>query len=167
MKRFEWLDELVKKEDFILGAEIGLRKGRTISFLLQHNSELTMYGVDLWGKAKDNKIDKYSEWDMTRMRGICMARLSKFGSRAVVYEEDSVKASHRILDGFLDFVFIDGDHTEQGVERDIDAWLPNVRDGGILAGHDLHFPSVKSVVDRKFDNYRTAPDNVWWIRVGG
>lgn len=33
-------------------------------------------------------------------------------------------------------VFIDGDHSYEGCKADIEAWMPNVRDGGILAIHD-------------------------------
>ncbi len=36
----------------------------------------------------------------------------------------------------LDLVFIDGDHRWKAVEADVRAWLPKVRLGGIIAGHD-------------------------------
>lgn len=167
MKRFYWLDKLVKKEDFILGAEVGLKEGKTSGYLLENNPELTMYCIDLWGKAIDNEFDTYSNWNMKSVRAQCLSTLSKFGSRAIVFEEDSVKASNRILDGYLDFVFIDANHTEEGVTRDIDAWMPKIRDGGILSGHDTHFPSVLKVVKEKIPNFQDAPDHVWWIRIEG
>ena len=46
----------------------------------------------------------------------------------------SVEASKLFLDGTVTMVFIDGDHGDCG--NDIDAWLPKVRNGGIIAGHD-------------------------------
>jgi FkbM family methyltransferase len=39
--------------------------------------------------------------------------------------------------GAVDLVFVDGDHTTEGVEKDIFAWLPNIRPGGIIAFHDV------------------------------
>jgi predicted O-methyltransferase YrrM len=39
-------------------------------------------------------------------------------------------------DASLDFVFVDGEHAYEAVKKDIAAWLPKVRPGGILAGHD-------------------------------
>lgn len=36
----------------------------------------------------------------------------------------------------LDLVFIDGDHSYASTRADIAGWLPKVRPGGILAGHD-------------------------------
>lgn len=48
------------------------------------------------------------------------------------------------------FVFVDGDHSENGLRADIEAWLPHVLDGGIMAFHDYHrdvWPDVAKVVD--------------------
>lgn len=36
----------------------------------------------------------------------------------------------------VDLVFIDGDHSYEGCKGDIEAWLPNIKPGGILAIHD-------------------------------
>lgn len=36
----------------------------------------------------------------------------------------------------VDMVFIDGDHSYEGCKGDIEAWLPNIKPGGILAVHD-------------------------------
>lgn len=36
----------------------------------------------------------------------------------------------------VDFVFVDGDHSEKGVRGDVLAWLPKIKGGGILAFHD-------------------------------
>lgn len=53
----------------------------------------------------------------------------------------------------LDFVFIDGDHTYQGVKTDWLAWSPLVRPGGLVAFHDTwpngsrHEPGVVKWVD--------------------
>lgn len=47
----------------------------------------------------------------------------------------SVEAAKLYRDGSLDLVYIDADHAR--LSEDIDAWLPKVRDGGLLAGHDF------------------------------
>ncbi len=36
----------------------------------------------------------------------------------------------------IDFCFIDGSHEYEDVKKDILAYLPKVKKGGILAGHD-------------------------------
>jgi hypothetical protein len=52
-------------------------------------------------------------------------------------------ASQMFADGSLDAVFLDGSHEAAAVEADVRAWLPKVRPGGVLAGHDWSFPTVK------------------------
>jgi cephalosporin hydroxylase len=37
----------------------------------------------------------------------------------------------------LEFLFIDGDHTAEGVERDFEMYGPSVRNGGLVAFHDI------------------------------
>ncbi|MCS7366302.1 MAG: class I SAM-dependent methyltransferase [archaeon YNP-WB-062] len=37
----------------------------------------------------------------------------------------------------MDFLFIDGDHTYEGVKKDFEMYSPLVRGGGIIAFHDI------------------------------
>lgn len=51
----------------------------------------------------------------------------------------------------IDLLFIDGDHTEQGLQRDIDGWLRFVKPGGLVLFHDYRSKSwsaITEVVDR-------------------
>lgn len=70
----------------------------------------------------------------------------------------SVDASKLYADASLDLVYLDGDHSYDGVRSDIDAWLPKVRSGGILAGHDFahYFPGLMRAVLESFPAL-----NVW------
>jgi hypothetical protein len=49
-------------------------------------------------------------------------------------------------DESIDFVYLDASHDFDSVTRDIDAWLPRIKRGGILAGDDYH-PSWQGVID--------------------
>ena len=48
----------------------------------------------------------------------------------------SLDAVHDFEDGSLDFVYLDGDHEFSSVTADLTAWLPKLRPGGIMSGHD-------------------------------
>jgi len=81
----------------------------------------------------------------------------------------SESVAKRFDDESVDLVFLDADHSEDGVLRDLEAWLPKVRAGGIVAGHDYgarHHPGVKPAVDRVFREHshpvRLAANKVWW-----
>ena len=75
----------------------------------------------------------------------------------------SVEAASRFEDNTLDFVFIDASHEYEDVKNDINAWLPKVKNGGILAGHDYYlgddyFPGVKKAVDECLTSFETRSD---------
>ncbi len=83
----------------------------------------------------------------------------------------SDEAAKDFADESFDLVFIDADHSEEWVLRDLAAWLPKVRAGGVIAGHDYgapHHPGVKRAVDRVFANHphpvRLEANKVWWTR---
>jgi len=72
-------------------------------------------------------------------------------------------------DESLDLVFLDADHSEEGVGSDLAAWVPKVRPGGIVAGHDYaarHHPGVKPAVDAFFREHghpvKLEANKVWW-----
>lgn len=67
----------------------------------------------------------------------------------------------------LDLVFIDADHCYDAVKEDIQAWLPHVRDGGILCGHDYcsEFPDVMRAVHELFGDAADSDMNVWHVTV--
>jgi predicted O-methyltransferase YrrM len=80
----------------------------------------------------------------------------------------TVSAASLFGDKAFDFVFVDADHTYEGVRADIDAWLPKVRPGGWLMGHDFNprdFPGVVQAVNEKFGKPRTYSDHVWAVTV--
>jgi len=56
----------------------------------------------------------------------------------------------------IDLLFIDGDHAETALQRDIDGWVKFVKTGGYVLVHDyqsVYWAGVVSVVDRNQRNY--------------
>lgn len=64
----------------------------------------------------------------------------------ILVEADFATAAAQHADASVDFCFIDCDHTEAAVRRDIMAWLPKMKPGGFLAGHDIDSPGVYAAV---------------------
>lgn len=54
-------------------------------------------------------------------------------------------------------VFIDGDHSYEGVKRDIDNWAPQLVKGGIMAFHDYN-PTPTDLRRFKLEGVRRAVD---------
>jgi FkbM family methyltransferase len=70
---------------------------------------------------------------------------------------DSADIGRRWPGAPVDMVFVDGDHTTEGVLRDIDAWLPHIRPGGIMAFHDVGerwwYGYVGKAIDARRDEF--------------
>jgi hypothetical protein len=73
------------------------------------------------------------------------------GNRVEILRLESVAAARLLADDLFSFAFIDGDHRENAVMADLEAWWPKVKAGGIFAGHDYGtrgHDGVKRAVDR-------------------
>ncbi len=53
------------------------------------------------------------------------------------HEKESVAKVKELVGGRLDFLFIDGDHSYNGVKMDFEMYSPLVKKGGIIAFHDI------------------------------
>ena len=49
----------------------------------------------------------------------------------------SSEAATAVVPGGVELLFIDGDHSNEGSERDASAWLGRIIDGGVLLMHDV------------------------------
>lgn len=52
----------------------------------------------------------------------------------------------------IDFLYIDADHSYEGVLADLDAWVPHVRSGGLIVGDD-YGNAIYPGVERAWDEY--------------
>ena len=156
IKRWDVLLSLVRQHGWRKGAEIGVLNGSTFFHLLDNVSDLEMIAVDKW--AEDNPI--YG--DLRPVGEEFRRRAEAFGDRVAILQGHSADMAHDVKDGSLDFIFIDGDHSTEAARADIAAWMPKVRKGGKVIGHDIDFQSVEEAV-KEFGNYWTLPDDVWML----
>ena len=114
-------------------AELGVLRGEFSAFLLRESEGATVHLIDLWGAV--NVYDAASgQANFVATR----ARVAKFGERAVFHRARTADAARTFADGSLDFVYVDATHTYEGASRDLLAWWPKVRIGGLMAGDDYH-----------------------------
>lgn len=117
------------------GVEVGVAYGENAKEVFEQ-----------WPDVSLILIDNYSE-EPDRRAG--MLKLLK-GRRAQFLLESSVVAAEKLSPRQFDFVYLDGDHTYEGVKADLAAWYPLVRSGGVFGGHDYDntlVPGVKQAVD--------------------
>jgi len=162
------LIDLAHRHVWQRGAEIGVLKGKTLFALLDAVPGLAMYGVDQWQKLAlrpDENAETYVDFAMTAIRRSVLMKAAGYGMRCTILHGDSVAMARAVPAQSLDFVFIDADHTEAGLERDIRAWVPKVLPGGMLLGHDAHWTSVRRVIDRLCPGWQDHGETVWGLPV--
>jgi hypothetical protein len=95
---------------------------------------------------------------------ILKAKVSRY---VAVFQNESVRASRSVNDGSIAFVFIDASHECEDVKADIEAWLPKVKPGGVLAGHDYseQHRGVKWAVDLMLGGKFEVVGDCWVYRV--
>jgi hypothetical protein len=84
-----------------------------------------------------------------------------------LWRETGSEVLHLVPDGSCDMVFVDADHSEAAVRLDIQQWLPKVKAGGVIAGHDYgqpDIPGVAKAVDDLLPGRFIHPGTVWSYR---
>jgi len=80
----------------------------------------------------------YPKWKGILYRAFALPGQRIHLLRADSHDRETLEQAKRILDGKeIDFLFIDGDHTYEGVKKDFEMYSPLVREGGIIAFHDI------------------------------
>jgi len=161
LKRFVWLNKLIRKNRWIIGAEIGTGTGLTGSEILRANTKLHLIQVAYYPEL-EGEINSCTK---LKAKKIWARRVQPFQDRLTVFSMMSHEAAPNVKDGSLDFVFIDADHSYEHCIEDIRDWTPKVKSGGMVSGHDyghLDFPGVEKAVREYFgDNFKLV--NADWI----
>lgn len=70
--------------------------------------------------------------------------------RANSHEDSTFEEVNERINGDVDFLFIDGDHTYEGVKADFEMYKELVADDGLIAFHDIvHHPNSEEVVENR------------------
>lgn len=160
---------LINKKKLRRGAEIGVAFGGHAERILC-KTNATLFCIDPYKHFDDyDDAMNVSDTEFNRLYSFTKNRLQKYGKRAVFVRKSSQQAAMSIKTK-LDFVYIDGDHSEPGIKDDLLNWFPKIADGGIIAGHDYghpNFPGVKKIIDQFFDRFNwkihTYVSGVWWV----
>ena len=161
------LDRLVQERGLVRGAELGVRRGELTASLLERHPGLSMIAVDLWA-PHPTFTERYDhEGDLRRFR----ENVRDFEARVTVLRLLTTEAARHVADGSLDFVFVEATHTYAALASDLDAWLPKLRPGGLVSGHDYHphwdDGGVMRCVDERLPTRWLADDSCWFAWTQG
>jgi len=126
---FEWMAEGNCKKVVEVGTQWGWWAYRALTQL----PEIQLWCVDPWQTDRES----VRHWHGAFNRYEWQDNLSSWlGGRAFGLHGTSKDVVGYFRDEELDCVFIDGDHSTKGVVIDLKLWVPKVRNGGLILGHD-------------------------------
>ena len=156
--------EMVKK--FSSGStfvEVGVWKGKSASYMAveiaNSNKDIKFYCVDNWLGS----IEHQNNLELPKLFEIFTSNMSSLRDYYIPIKMDSIESAKKFEDNSLEFVFIDASHEYEDVKNDISAWLPKVKNGGILAGHDYHHPPIKEAIKYHQLKIESRTDEDCWI----
>lgn len=169
----EWVRDAPHKAVIV---EVGVAFGKSIAFLAneaiaQGRTDLVIVGVDPW--VPEDWVERDYGHILKEHGGFYEAFLAfmtqhapKALQRIVLIKQPSVDAAAYVTAiGWKPWaVYVDGDHSEEAVAKDIAAWQSRIESGGVLAGHDFGNFGVEPAVRRAFGNDFELRGSTWLRR---
>ena len=165
-----------------VGVELGTYLGKSACYLAERSQEsckpINIYTVDIFPDKHLGGKDPYLEPKIKNPKKLSFKELavdyllsagvldkikiidSLTSDAASLFEPDSV-----------DFLWVDADHSYEGVLKDLTAWFPKMKPRGFISGHDYNIESVKSAVDDFFSNHNIRVESRvswegWYVKPG-
>ena len=117
-------------------AELGVFDGWNFLLMTEHNPKVAV-AVDSWivdgtlgrndsGYPQERLNEQYENFKI----------MVKDKPYAQIYREYTFEAVKRFPDEYFDLIYIDADHTYEGVKKDLEDWWPKMKKGGFFTGDD-------------------------------
>lgn len=142
--------------------EIGSYTGESSEIFAEYAQKL--FCIDPWETLYDPK-DFASFSDMKKVEKMFDTRMKPYTNIKKI-KMKSEEAYTQFEPQSIDLVYIDANHTYDGILADIKLWKPKIRKGGYMSGHDYspQWPGVIKAVDETFG----TPDKIFkdssWVK---
>ena len=112
----------------------------------------------------NNSIEDIQKWNKVEEE---FKNNTRFFNNVNLIKDYSHNVSTIFADKSVDLVYIDGDHSYQAVNKDIELYLPKIKQGGILAGHDYSksWPGVVKAVDERLGPPDAIFKDTSWMKL--
>lgn len=152
-----------------IGTFVGGNACRVANYIKERKKKITLFTIDNF------------QFGNISQKGFDMANLSRDENFYNVYKEnvdqcnlndiicytnsDSIEASQNFKNDTIDLIFIDGAHNEVYCRDELMAWIPKIKPGGIISGHDWPAPCIQRAFYSVFPMIPniTSTGGAYWI----
>lgn len=146
--------------------EIGSWKGKSSAYMAVEiaNSQkyIDFFCVDTWKGSEE-----HTDSQKNKLFEKFLVNIDPVAEYIKPLRMTSLQAANTFKDESVDFCFIDAAHDYENVRNDILAWLPKVKHGGTIGGHDYHangqyWPGVAKAVHECIPRDKLQNERDWW-----
>ena len=153
--------------------EVGSWKGKSTAYLgvevINSGKDIKVYAVDTWLGSPNEDVHQNDPAVVSgTLFDLFVNNMEPINNQKKIIwpmRSDSTEASKEFEDGSVDCIFIDASHDYENVKKDITTYLPKVKSGGILAGHDWSWHGVGKAVTELIPNAVPTNEDCWFYRV--
>lgn len=137
--------------------ELGCWMGRSLCSVANEikSRQVLAVAVDSF-TGEDNEVGVYGDVITQDVKKIFNDAIKEFGisDSVMLLDMTTSEAADNVPNNSVDLLFIDADHSYQNVKEDIETWLPKMKRGGVISGHDFFREGVN----------RALHDTIWPVQ---
>ena len=138
-------------KDGAVFVEVGCWKGKSASFMAEtiknSKKKINFYCVDTWkGTLTEHGHQEDPDVVNDRLFEVFNENLKELDGYYTCIRGLSVDGAKQFRNESIDFCYIDGLHEYEPVLRDLEIFVPLVRSGGIVGGHDYSYAPVRTAL---------------------
>jgi len=154
--------------------ELGAYKGKSTSFIVTEmvnkGRNIQFYTVDTFegdsGSTDKKEVEAYKQVNVSKMYEEFKENTKHLENKFTIMVNYSYEAADYFLDNSVDCLFLDAGHSFEAVIKDIKAWLPKMKNGSIMAGHDYTaWEGVGKAVRELLGTPDKVENDCWFIKI--
>jgi len=125
-----------------IGVEVGVAEGNHALQMWHDCRPEHMYLVDTWNNILND--EPYGLQEHLDIHYNTIQHRFTYVEDVTIIEKKSKDASLDFEDNSLDWVYLDASHGYEAVLGDLECWVPKVKSGGLIMGHDYVLPDINN-----------------------
>jgi hypothetical protein len=153
-----------------IGKKISRTNKNNSTKINNQNRNIQFHTIDTFegdsGSNDEEEIEAYRKVNVSKMFDEFSENTKHLKEHFNVIVGKSDESSKFFEDNSVDVIFIDAGHSYDAVIRDIKSWLPKIKDGGIMSGHDyINWSGVNTAVNEIFNEVDKIDNECWLVKI--